>query len=293
MGIAVLSGILATLQKGQDSKDSSSPIFTKFIAAVRSDKSADRIRKSLDKYGQDLEIIQGDNVKAIEKADVVLLGCKPFVVQEVLQAAGVRKALSGKLLLTMLAGITAARIDELLYGKEIEVPKGEDRARVVRVMPSTAGTVQESMTTIESPIEPLPKNVVTLLEWMFNCCGEVIHEPAEKMDICTSLGGSGPAFCALILEGLADGAVAMGLPRADAQRMAAQVMKGTAEMVLQGQHPSILKENVSTPGGCTIGGLLVLEEGAVRGQMAKAVREATVVASLLGSGQKGVNGTRH
>ena len=97
---------------------------------------------------------------------------------------------------------------------------------------------------------------------------------------------------ALVLEALADGGVAMGLPRREAQFMAAQTMRGTAEMVLNGEHPAILRDKVSTPGGCTIGGLLVLEEGRARGAIARAVREATVVASQLGKGVQGVNGTR-
>ena len=74
--------------------------------------------------------------------------------------------------------------------------------------------------------------------------------------------------------------------------MAAQVMRGTSAMVQNGEHPALLRENVCTPGGCTVGGLLVLEENAVRGSLARSVREATVVASQLGQGVKNVNGTR-
>jgi len=74
--------------------------------------------------------------------------------------------------------------------------------------------------------------------------------------------------------------------------MAAQTMRGTAGMVLAGEHPALVREKVSTPGGCTIGGLLVLEEGRVRGTVARSVREATVVAAQLGKGVSGVNGTR-
>lgn len=112
------------------------------------------------------------------------------------------------------------------------------------------------------------------------------------MDVSTALCGSGPAFLALFLEAMADGAVAMGLPRAEAQLMAAQTMRGTAGLVLNGDHPAIIREKVSTPGGCTIGGLLVLEEGTVRGTVSRSIREATVVASQLGKGVSGVNGTR-
>ncbi|KAI4156735.1 MAG: hypothetical protein LQ340_000049, partial [Diploschistes diacapsis] len=112
------------------------------------------------------------------------------------------------------------------------------------------------------------------------------------MDASTALCGSGPAFFSLMLEAMIDGAVAMGLPRREAQLMAAQTMKGTAGLVLEGQHPALLRDAVTTPGGCTIGGLLVMEEGWVWGTVARAVREATVVAEQLGRGVVGVNGTR-
>jgi len=90
---------------------------------------------------------------------------------------------------------------------------------------------------------------------------------------------------------MADGGVAMGIPRKEAQIMAAQVMRGTTGLVQGGEHPALLREKVSTPGGCTIGGTLVLEEAGVRGTVSRAVREATVVASQLGMGKKNVNGT--
>ncbi|BCR88324.1 delta 1-pyrroline-5-carboxylate reductase [Aspergillus chevalieri] len=85
----------------------------------------------------------------------------------------------------------------------------------------------------------------------------------------------------------------MGVPRAEAQIMAAQVMRGMSPMVLDGGHPSLLKEQICTPGGRTAGGLLVLEENGVRGSIARSVREAAVIASQLGQGIKNVNGTRH
>lgn len=103
------------------------------------------------------------------------------------------------------------------------------------------------------------------------------------MDASTALCGSGPAFMALVLEAMADGGVMMGLPRVEAQTMAAQTMKGCAGMVLDGEHPAIIREKVSTPAGCTIGGLLILEDGRLRSTLARGIQEATRVASGLGS----------
>ncbi|TKA50812.1 Pyrroline-5-carboxylate reductase [Friedmanniomyces simplex] len=149
-----------------------------------------------------------------------------------------------------------------------------------------------------SPTAPLDPDTDALVTWIFTRIGRVTHMPSANMDACTALCGSGPAFIAVILESMAAGAIAMGVPRDDAYLMAAQTARGMTQLMLKGgeggkaEHPAILRDKVSTPGGCTIGGLLVLEEAGVRGTMAKAVREATVVASQLGEGKSGVNGTR-
>jgi pyrroline-5-carboxylate reductase len=100
------------------------------------------------------------------------------------------------------------------------------------------------------------------------------------------------ASTALALEVVADRAVAMELTRAMALTMAAQVMRGASAMVLDGKNPAHIKEETSTPGGCTFGGLLVLEENAVRGSTPRAVWETTIIASQLGQGMKNMNGTR-
>ena len=103
------------------------------------------------------------------------------------------------------------------------------------------------------------------------------------MDVVTALNGSGPAFAYLILESLADGAVMMGMRRDVAFTMAAQMIQGSARMVLQtGLHPAALKDQVTTPGGCTIAGLLTLEDGRIRSVLARAVEVATKVAGGLG-----------
>jgi pyrroline-5-carboxylate reductase len=228
----------------------------------------------------------------------VLLGCKPQMATDILRAPGIRDALRGKLLISICAGVT---VDQMHDALDIDIQCNPDGSPVlefvpatycVRAMPNTASIIRESMTVISTSTPPLPPHLETLTTWIFTRIGRVVHLPPTAMDASTALCGSGPAFFALVLEAIADGAVAMGLPRAEAQFMAAQTMRGTAGMVLGGEHPALVREKVGTPGGCTIGGLLVLEEGRVRGTVARAVREATVVAGQLGRGVQGVNGTR-
>lgn len=295
MGIAILSGILASITEAKDniaftqSEDAPQLIPTKFIACVR--KSGQRIKDAVAGYQSiPVQVLQNNNAAGTKEADAIILGCKPWMVNELLGASGMREALKGKLLISILAGVPVEQIENALY-PDGSIPV-EDRCRIIRAMPNTAAIVRESMTIIETPSPPLPSEWEKLVNWIFTRIGRVTHLPPSNMDACTSLAGSGPGFMALVLEGITDGGVAMGLPRAEAQVMAAQVMRGTSAMVQNGEHPALLRENVCTPGGCTVGGLLVLEENAVRGSLARSVREATVVASQLGQGVKNVNGTR-
>lgn len=305
LGIAILSGIFSSLSEtshlpspaqpdsGTATPTSATPPLTptKFIACVRRPESVKRIKRELDGFGQNLRILQNDNLQGVSAADVVILGCKPQMVKDVLGAEGICEALRGKLLISICAGVTVSQIQDVLAsGTSSSLTEDPRNAtRVVRVMPNTAALVRQSMTVIATSDPPLPAELQSLVTWIFTRIGRVVNLPAATMDASTALCGSGPAFIALMLQSLADGGVAMGLPRAEAQIMAAQAMRGTADMVLRGEHPAMVSEKVSTPGGCTIGGLLVLEEGRVRGTIARSVREATVVASQLGQGAKAVN----
>jgi pyrroline-5-carboxylate reductase len=266
---------------------------SRFIACVRRPESAKKVKSALWEHSSLVKVVQNENVASAQRAEVILLCCKPYMAEEVLSEPGMAKALHGKLLISICAGVSVAQIERVLHGAVPEHdPEVDGRCRIVRAMPNTASLIRESMTVIASSSPPLPPPTAGLVTWIFKRIGDVVYLPPSTMDVCTALCGSGPAFFSLMLEAAIDGAVAMGLPRAEAQRMAAQTMRGTAGLVLNGDHPALLRDKVSTPGGCTIGGLLVLEEGRVRGTVARAVREATVVASQLGKGVQGVNGTR-
>ncbi len=105
----------------------------------------------------------------------------------------------------------------------------------------------------------------------------------KHLDAVTGLSGSGPAFACVILEAMADGGVRMGLPRDVAIELAAQTFQGAARLVLQtGRHPAALKDEVTTPAGCTIAGLLTMEDGRIRSILARTIEEASLVASGLG-----------
>jgi len=295
MGIAIMGGVMASLADAKtraalsSSSIPSTPNLNNFVACDTWKPAEEKVRAALGHYNFPLQTLTNENVSGARQADIILLSCKPHGFKDILGEEGMREALKGKILVSILAGVTQQQIENFLYPNG--VPK--DACRVVRVMPNTASFVRESMSVIQTTTPPLSNTQLELVEFIFNSIGRTVTLPPAQMDVSTALCGSGPAFFALILEAAADGAVAMGLPRAEAQLMAAQTMRGTTGLVLGGEHPAILRDKVSTPGGCTISGLLALEEGGVRGAFSRAVREATCVASQLGQGVKNVNGTRH
>jgi pyrroline-5-carboxylate reductase len=118
---------------------------------------------------------------------------------------------------------------------------------------------------------------------VFAPLGRTLELEEKHMDTVTGLSASGPAFVFVMIEALADGGVARGLPRQVAIQMASQMVFGAAAMVLEsGRHPAALKDDVTTPAGCTIAGILALEDGRIRSVLARAVEVASVRAGELG-----------
>ena len=272
---------------------------SRFIACVRTAESAKRLSREVEGLAHPVTVLQDQNVRAIEEADYILLGCQPQDLQECIGSPSILRALQGKLLVSILAGVSVAQIEALLdQGEEEREGKPREAAAtitngasgvtatrhaIVRAMPNTASMVQASTTVITTTVShPGMRRVVN---WLFSSIGSVTYIPASAFDACTALCGSTPAFFALFLEALVEGAVNLGLKRNDARVMAAETMKGTAQMVLGGEHPTIVREKVTTPGGSTIKGIHKLEEGRLRAIVASALMECTRAAEALGAGK--------
>jgi pyrroline-5-carboxylate reductase len=216
-----------------------------------------------------------DNRKAAKGADIILLTVKPQTVAEVLQE--IAPEIGAKtLLLSVAASVPTIYVEQQLAaaGKRNEVA-------VVRAMPNTPAAVGCGMTAICSGVHAAPEHL-EIARSMFEAVGRTIVLDEKHMDAVTGLSASGPAFAYIILESLAEGGVKVGLPRDVATLLAAQTMKGSASVVLEtGDHPALLKDAVTTPAGCTIDGILELEEGKLRVTLIKAVVKATSRAGEL------------
>ena len=209
----------------------------------------------------ELGVLYGDNATIAESCDVIFLGVKPHMMQDMLLP--LRQILEERkpLLVSMAAGLTMQTIETMAGGK---LP-------VIRIMPNTP-------TAIGKGVIPYCRNAMVsealLRSWLADMqpCG--LLDPLEErlMDGVSALSGSGPAYMYVLLEAMADGAVACGIPREKAMDYAAMTMAGAAEMYLQTHiHPGALKDAVCSPGGSTIQGVRKLEEGAFRAAVMNAV----------------------
>ncbi|OJJ72580.1 hypothetical protein ASPBRDRAFT_175844 [Aspergillus brasiliensis CBS 101740] len=303
MGIAILNGLLTTQPTTNTDTTSTTPLPTHFIATVRSPTSQKNLSTQFQSHlsTNNLTIYPStSNHEAITSANTIILACDPVDIPSLLTDPSTRAALcnnnsnppnsSPKLLISIAAGWTVSSLRALLSNPS------SSNLYIVRALPNICATISQSITAIEIPpngeeIQSVPESLISLTEGIFNKIGRTVQVRPYQMDTFTVLGGSTPAFVAVFVEALVDGGVAMGLGREEARLTVAQVLRGTGDLLLAGEHPALLKDRGTSPGGCTMGGLCVLEEGGFRGVVARAVREGVCVAEGMGRGVGLVNGT--
>src|SRR5438034_8783978 len=221
--------------------------------------------------------VTNDNRRAVKGADVILLTVKPQAVAEVLKEIAPEIG-AQTLLVSVAASVPTSYLEQQLAagsgGKHNEVA-------VVRAMPNTPAAVACGMTAICRGTHAGPGHL-EIARSMFDAVGRTIVLDEKHMDAVTGLSASGPAFVYIILESLAEAGVKVGLPRDIATVLSAQTLLGAAKVQLDtGDHPALLKDTVTTPAGCTIDGILELEEGKLRVTLIKAVVKATQRAKEL------------
>jgi pyrroline-5-carboxylate reductase len=205
-----------------------------------------------------------DNLEAARGANVILLGVKPQQMAEVVSE--IAPALNpNQLLISFAASVKTSAIEQASRG----------RIPVIRAMPNTPAKLGAGITAICRG-SFVTDAQMALAERIFATVGRTVVVDEKHMDAVTGLSGSGPAFLYIIIEALAEAGVNVGLPRDVATELAAQTAYGSARMVLEtGSHPALLKDEVTTPAGCTVEGILELEEGGLRVTLIKAVKRAT------------------
>lgn len=204
-------------------------------------------------------------------ADIIIFAVKPPMMNEILH--DLRNSITQRhLAVSIAAGIPLRFIESRL----------QTGIRVIRVMPNTPCLVGLSATAFALGQHATHADG-QLVSTLFNSVGKVFQLDEKYLDAVTGLSGSGPAYVYLFIEALSDGGVRMGLPRDVATTLAAQTVLGASKMVLEtGQHPALLKDAVTSPGGTTIEGISTLEDCGFRAAVINAVEAATLKSKKLG-----------
>jgi pyrroline-5-carboxylate reductase len=217
--------------------------------------------------------VSTDNLNAASQSDLILIGVKPLQVPDLV--ASIKPALTpSKTLVSFAASVKTSAIEEAA-GMAIGV---------IRAMPNTPSALGAGVAGLCRGRFVKPEQM-ELAQRIFETVGRSVIVDEKHMDAVTGLSASGPAYIYIVIEALAEAGVKVGLPRDTATQLAAQTVFGAAKMVLEtGYHPALLKDAVTTPAGCTIDGILELEEGGLRVTLIKAVMRATERARQLAAG---------
>lgn len=255
MGEALLSGMLRAGRRADE--------------IVVTDRRPDRADELVERYG--VQVV--GNADAVKRADTAIIVVKPQDMAALLEeiAPAVRP---DQLVISLAAGITTGFVESRL-------PEG---VAVVRVMPNTPALVDEGMSGI-SPGSHCDERHLQEAEELLRSTGKVARVPEQQLDTVTAISGSGPAYVFYIVEAMIEAGVHMGLPRSTATEFVVQTLVGSAKLLREtGEHPTVLRERVTSPGGTTAAALRLLEEGKVRADFLAAIQAARDRSRELSSG---------
>jgi pyrroline-5-carboxylate reductase len=256
MGEALISGLLRAGVVAPD----------QIIAAARRSGRAEQLRQA---YG----IVVLTAAEAAGQAETLVIAVKPQDMGALLEEISPRVT-PGSLVISVAAGITTGFIGHRLPG---DVP-------VVRVMSNTPVLVDEAMSVI-SPGEHATEEHLRRAEQLLRPVGKVLRIPESQQDAATALSGSGPAYVYFLVEAMVDAGILLGMPRSNALEMVKQAVYGAATMLRDsGEHPVLLREAVTSPGGTTINAIRELEKHGVRAAVLAAIEAARDRGRELGAG---------
>jgi pyrroline-5-carboxylate reductase len=255
MGSTLLSGLI---RAGRDASD-----------LLITGRNVERAQELSRQYG----VRRVSNVEAAREADTLVLVVKPQDMDALLDEIR-DKVRPGALVVSLAAGITTSFLEQRL-------PVG---SAVVRVMPNTPALVDEGMAAI-SPGLLCDEGHLTEAEELLRSCGKVLRIPEKHQDAVTAISGSGPAYIFYVVEAMIEAGVLLGMPRTTSTELVVQTLYGAATMLKEtGQHPTVLREQVSSPGGTTMAALRQLDDHKVRAAFVTAMEAAATRSRQLASG---------
>ena len=227
----------------------------------------DVYRPLVDQLCEELEVNSAENIpQLVENVDCLLYAAKPNNAPEVFPEIAATLQSPSQWIISIAAGVSTTQLES--YFPSPPPP-------IVRVMPNIAASVGEAISAITAGSAATDEHL-TVTQAIFNAAGKSLVMEERHLNAVTGLSGSGPAFVFLFIEALADAGVQVGLTRPDAYQLALQTVLGACRMLEDtDEHPAVLKNRVTTPGGTTAAGLYALESGSLRAIIADAVDAAT------------------
>ncbi|CRG86844.1 hypothetical protein PISL3812_03856 [Talaromyces islandicus] len=297
IGTAILEVLLASLsQPCPNQHHPTLPVLsmklkpTRFIACVNTQESVLRLRSQFGHFARssfpNVQISQGGVAQAVQQADVVLLACKTSdQAAEILSDVTLAEHLAGKLLLSTCATLSPCQIERLIYHDATTITTETEKCFIVQASPNAAASVRQSATVISTTIAgadtKLSPEFESLTTWIFSSIGTVTYVPDSLVSEASITSGLAPALLTVALEGIIKEAMGRGLSEPDALHLAAQAMKGSADLVLSKKDENkglfaidqVRDEAIETSNGSGAMGLTVLRQAAVKDTFAEAMRQ--------------------
>ncbi|VZH98671.1 unnamed protein product [Fusarium fujikuroi] len=261
MGSSLLHGLLDAIFLG-DAQNRTPHKVSKFIACTNSEESAKTLENILVGHVSRVSAPYRPNSEVMKQADVIILGFKPSMAKKILDDPEVRHNVCGKLVIRLIAGLSVPGIRDYISGsgKLLSLPE----FWVAKAIPNLAARYRQFMAILEQPTDQIPSPYHGFLEWMFNLNGHVKFLDDPLVDVGSVLVTNCLTSLTVPLDGVLDGSVIEGFRRKDSVNLIAQSVVGLGSLLSHGNHPAILREQISSPRGCTINTLVAVERGAAR-----------------------------
>ena len=257
MGTSLLSGILAA-------KGGPEGLIRKYFACVKRQEAADRLKDTFAPYNN-VEVVCGDNLRALHSANCVILGIQPGDAKLVLGDSNVAQALAGKLIISMLAGVSCDMVSSILAAEG-------SSARVVRVIPSIGAQINQSCSLVSE--SELPQSDMTLVRWIVSQIGSITMMPEALLNTAVAISATSHALTTTAVDAITDGSVSRGVSRSVALRLAAECLRSASSLLLERMSLEELKDSMSVPRGITTEAWIHLELGNTRSAITQSVRQA-------------------
>ncbi|GIL35318.1 pyrroline-5-carboxylate reductase [Phycicoccus sp. DTK01] len=236
---------------------------------VITERRADRAAELTERYG--VRVLE--NAEAAAAASTLVLVVKPQDMGALLDEIAPHVE-AGDLVVSLAAGITTSFVESRL-------PQGRS---VVRVMPNTPALVDQGMAAVSAGAHCGPEHL-TEAQSLLAATGKVLEVPEKLQDAVTAISGSGPAYIFYVVEAMIEAGVVLGMPRSTATELVVQTLFGAATMIKEtGQHPTVLREQVTSPGGTTAAALRVMDDHKVRAAFISAMEAAATRSRELAGG---------